>query len=212
MPQGFDLPDTIALFPLPGAVLMPRTRLPLHIFEPRYLQMIEDVLKTPSRLVGMIQPAEAGLEALASVGCAGRIAAFSEMDDGRLMISLRAISRFRLTELRPGFSPYLRGAVDWTGYAGDLSADPEQDEEFQRQPFLARLSRYMDRHDLSTDWDSAEATDDETLVNSMSMMLPLAPEEKQALLECGTLPERRELLEGLLEYALHAGDNEEVIQ
>lgn len=212
MSRGFDLPDTIALFPLPGAVLMPRTRLPLHIFEPRYLQMVEDVLKTPARLIGMIQPAEAGLDALASVGCAGRIAAFSELDDGRLMISLRAISRFRLTETQPGFSPYLRGAVDWADYAGDLAAEPEADGAFRRHPFMSRLSRYLHRRELSTDWGAAEETDNETLVNSLSMMLPLAPEEKQALLECATLPERRELLEGLLEYALHAGDNDEVIQ
>lgn len=212
MSRGFDLPDTIALFPLPGAVLMPRTRLPLQIFEPRYLQMVEDVLKTPARLIGMIQPAEAGLDALASVGCAGRIAAFSELDDGRLMISLRAISRFRLTETQPGFSPYLRGAVDWADYAGDLAAEPEADGAFRRHPFMSRLSRYLHRRELSTDWGAAEETDNETLVNSLSMMLPLAPEEKQALLECATLPERRELLEGLLEYALHAGDNDEVIQ
>ena len=212
MSKGFDLPDAIALFPLPGAVLMPRTRLPLQIFEPRYLQMVEDVLKTPSRLIGMIQPAEAGLEALAQIGCAGRIAAFSELDDGRLMISLKAISRFRLAEVRPGFTPYLRGQVDWQGFAGDLGAEPEQDADFARTGFMARLSRYMEQRNLSTDWDSAEATDDETLVNSMSMLLPFAPEEKQALLECPTLSQRRALLDGLLAYALHGGDNEETIQ
>lgn len=212
MTRGFDLPEVIALFPLPGAVLMPRTRLPLQIFEPRYLQMVEDVLKTPGRLIGMIQPAEAGLDALAQVGCAGRIVAFSELDDGRLMISLRAISRFRLAEVRPGFTPYLRGQVDWGGFAGDLGLDAEQDDGFQREVFMARLGRYMEQRGLSTDWDSAEATEDETLVNSMSMLLPLAPEEKQALLECQTLTQRRHLLDGLLEYALHGGDNEETIQ
>lgn len=105
MSRGIDLGEVIALFPLPGAVLMPRSRLPLQIFEPRYLQMVEDVLKSPARLIGMIQPAAAGLDALAQVGSAGRIVAFSEMDDGRLMISLKAISRFRLVELRPGFTP-----------------------------------------------------------------------------------------------------------
>ena len=116
MPRGPDLPDTIPLFPLPGAVLMPRAKLPLQIFEPRYLQMVEDVLKTPSRLIGMIQPAEGGLDSLAAVGCAGRITAFSELDDGRLMISLKARSRFRLAEVQPGFTPYLRGQVSWAGY------------------------------------------------------------------------------------------------
>lgn len=212
MSRGIDLGEVIALFPLPGAVLMPRSRLPLQIFEPRYLQMVEDVLKSPARLIGMIQPAAAGLESLARVGCAGRIVAFSEMDDGRLMISLRAISRFRLIELRPGFTPYLRGQVEWSDYASDLSPEPEHDGGFDRASFMTRLGRYMDQRGLSTDWDSAETTDHETLINSMSMLLPLAPEEKQALLECQTLTERRGLLDGLLEYALHGGDNEETIQ
>ncbi|MDF3854683.1 LON peptidase substrate-binding domain-containing protein [Paracoccus sp. P2] len=212
MSRGIDLPETLPLFPLPGAVLMPRTRLPLQIFEPRYLQMVEDVLKTPSRLIGMIQPAEGGLDSLASVGCAGRIVAFSELDDGRLMISLRARSRFRLNEVRPGFTPYLRGQVDWSGYEGDLAAQPEEDPRFDRKGFMARLGRYMEQRGLSTDWDAAEASEAETLVNSLSMLLPFAPEEKQALLEAPALADRRELLEGLLEYALHGGDNEETIQ
>ncbi|RDW13793.1 LON peptidase substrate-binding domain-containing protein [Paracoccus thiocyanatus] len=212
MSRGIDLPETVALFPLPGAVLMPRTRLPLQIFEPRYLQMVEDVLKTPSRLIGMIQPAEGGLESLAQVGCAGRIVAFSELDDGRLMISLRARSRFRLNQVQPGFTPYLRGQVDWSGYEGDLAQQPEQDAQFERKGFMARLGRYMEQRSLSTDWDAAEASEPEILLNSLSMLLPFAPEEKQALLEAPTLAERRALLEGLLEYALHGGDNEETIQ
>lgn len=212
MTLGFDLPEVIALFPLPGAVLMPRTRLPLQIFEPRYLQMVEDVLKTPSRLIGMIQPAEAGLDALAQVGCAGRIVAFSEMDDGRLMISLKARSRFRLTEVRPGFTPYLRGQVQWSGFDADLSQRSEPDPGFERAHFMARLGRYLALRDLATDWQTAEVTEDETLINSLSMLLPLAVEEKQALLECPTLTERRQLLDGLLEYALHGGDDEETIQ
>jgi len=212
MSRGIDLPETVPLFPLPGAVLMPRTRLPLQIFEPRYLQMVEDVLKTPSRLIGMIQPAEGGLEALAQVGCAGRIVAFSELDDGRLMISLKARSRFRLAEVRPGFTPYLRGRADWSGYEADLATQAEEDPRFERKGFMARLGRYMEQRGLSTDWDAAEASEAETLVNSLSMLLPFAPEEKQALLEATTLSERRVLLEGLLEYALHGGDNEETIQ
>ncbi len=156
MARGIDLPETVPLFPLPGAVLMPRTRLPLQIFEPRYLQMVEDVLKTPSRLIGMIQPAEGGLDALAQVGCAGRIVAFSELDDGRLMISLKARSRFRLNEVQPGFTPYLRGQVNWSGYETDLAVQPEEDPRFERKGFMARLGRYMEQRSLSTDWDAAE--------------------------------------------------------
>ena len=212
MPRGPDLPETIALFPLPGAILMPRARLPLQIFEPRYLQLVEDVLKTPARLIGMIQPAGGAQEALADIGCAGRIVAFSELDDGRLMISLKACSRFRLIETRPGFTPYLRAEVSWTGFETDLLTQPEEDPGFARAAFMARLARSMDLRGVGTDWTSAEASDDETLVNALAMLLPLSPEEKQALLECATLAGRRALLDGLMEYALRGGDNEEIIQ
>lgn len=203
---GSTLPDTIPLFPLPGAVLLPRTRLPLHIFEPRYLQMVEDVLKSGHRLIGMIQPIGDGL---ASVGTAGRLTMFSETDDGRLMISLRAVSRFRLVERIEGFTPYLRGRVDWAGYRGDRAATVPPDPHFERERFLERLGRYMAERELSTDWNAAEEADDELLVNSLSMLLPLGVEEKQALLEAPDLPRRRAMLDGLLEYALHGGDDDE---
>ena len=210
---GFELPELLAVFPLPQAVLMPRLRMPLQVFEPRYLQMVEDVLKTPHRLIGMIQPSSSGLDSLASVGCAGRIVAFSETDDMRLMITLRAVSRFRLLEVQPGFTPYLRARVAWQGYQADRASTPENDPDFDREEFLARLERFMDERGLETDWRQAEQTSAETLINSLSMMLPLAVEEKQALLECQTLTERRVLLDGLLEYSLRGGNNnEEVIQ
>ena len=204
-PRG-ALPDTIPLFPLPGAVLLPRTRLPLHIFEPRYLQMLEDALKSGHRLIGMIQPVGDGL---AAVGTAGRVTMFSEMDDGRLMISLRAISRFRLEEVIEGFTPYLRGRVDWTPFRADRAPSVPPDQEFDRPAFIERLRRYMAERELSTDWNAAEEADDELLVNSLSMLLPMGVEEKQALLEAPDLPARREMLDGLLEYALHGGDDDE---
>ena len=200
------LPDTIPLFPLPGAVLLPRTRLPLHIFEPRYLQMLDDALKSGDRLIGMIQPIGAGL---ATVGTAGRISMFSENDDGRMMVSLRAISRFRLVETIEGFTPYIRGEVDWAGFRNDRRNAVPDDPDFDRVGFMERLGRYMEERGLSTDWNAAEEADDELLVNSLSMLLPLTVEEKQALLEANTLPERREILDGLMEYALHGGDDEE---
>ena len=207
-PRG-ALPDTIPLFPLPGAVLLPRTRLPLHIFEPRYLQMLEDALRSGHRLIGMIQPVGDGL---AAVGTAGRVTMFSEMDDGRLMISLRAISRFRLEEVIEGFTPYLRGRVDWTPFRADRAPSVPPDQDFDRPAFLERLQRYMAERELSTDWNAAEEADDELLVNSLSMLLPLGVEEKQALLEAVDLPARREMLDGLLEYALHGGgDDEEML-
>lgn len=212
MLRRFDLPDTIPLFPLPGAVLMPRGRLPLQIYEPRYLQLIEDVLKTSHRLIGMIQPQEGELEDLAKVGCAGRIASFTEVDDGRYMITLGAVSRFRLSSIRPGFTPYLMGDVDWSDYPQDRGLQPETDVGFNRTDLLSRLRRFMESHELSTDWDAAETVDDEMLVNSLSMLLPFHVEEKQALLEARSLSDRRALLDGLMEYALRSGDKEETIQ
>ena len=206
-PAG-TLPDTVPLFPLPGAVLMPRTRLPLHIFEPRYLQMLDDALRSGERLIGMIQPIGDGL---AAIGTAGRISMFSENDDGRMMISLRAISRFRLVEVIEGFTPYLRGRVDWAPYRADLRAAVPDDPDFDRRGFMERLGRYMTAQDLSTDWNAAEEAGDELLINSLSMLLPLGVEEKQALLEAETLPERWQMLDGLMEYALHGGDHEEVL-
>lgn len=204
----FDLPDRLPLFPLPGAVLMPRARLPLQLFEPRYLQMLEDTLKTDHRMIGMIQPEGEGLS---SIGCAGRVVAFSETDDGRMMISLGAISRFRLQEIEEGFAPYLQGRVDWASFARDLGGS-ERDAGMDRQALFALLDRYMQAQDLSTDWDAATQAEDELLINSLAMMLPFGPGDKQALLESPTLSDRRELLVGLIEFALHGGENEERLQ
>lgn len=208
MPLRFDLPDRIPLFPLPGAVLMPRARLPLHLFEPRYLQMLEDTLKTDHRLIGMVQPEGEGLSA---IGCAGRVVAFSETDDGRMMISLGAVSRFRLQEVQEGFAPYLQARVDWSSFGRDLGG-AEQDPGLDRKVLFALLDRYMQAQELSTDWDAAAEAEDELLINSLSMMLPFGPGDKQALLESPTLSDRRELLVGLIEFALHGGENEERLQ
>lgn len=213
MARAVSLPDLLPLFPLTGAVLMPRMRLPLQIFEPRYLQMVEDALRTPERLIAMIQPLDGSHNGLAQVGCAGRIVSFTELEDHRLMIALRAVSRFRLIEAEESFAPYLRGRPDWDGYGTDLDPRPEAaGAGYDRHALISRLARYAERRGLTTDWDAAEGSDDEMLVNSLSMLLPFAPEEKQALLECPTLQARRELLDGLLEYALRGGTDEETIQ
>ncbi|MCF3974190.1 LON peptidase substrate-binding domain-containing protein [Paracoccus salsus] len=208
MGPHFDLPTRIALFPLESAVLMPRTRLPLHIFEPRYLQMLEDTLKTEHRLIGMIQPEGDGL---AAIGTAGRMVAFSETDDGRMMISLKAVSRFRLSDTQEGFAPYVQGVVAWDSFGRDLKG-PEHDPDLNRDALFEMLRRYMDAHELSTDWEAAARAEDETLINSLAMMLPFSSGDKQALLESPTLADRRELLQGLLEYALRGGDDEDRLQ
>lgn len=209
MPRVGDMPAALPLFPLPGAVLMPRARLPLQIFEPRYLQMFDDALKSGHRLIGMIQPIGDGL---ARVGTAGRISAFSEMDGGRMMVSLKAVSRFHLGEVEEGFAPYLRGRADWSGFSADLSAACECDPRFDRESFLLRLERYLKVRELLTDWHVTDEAEDEMLINALAMLLPLEVEEKQALLESSTLPARRELLDGLIEFALHGGAREETLQ
>ena len=208
-----DLPDMLPLFPLPGAVVLPRAHLPLQIFEPRYLTMLEDTLKTSRRLIGMIQPLAPGKKRprLHAIGCAGRITAFSETGDGRYMITLTGISRFRVTEEKDGFAPYRRAVVCWDGFDGDLSR-PERDPGFDRDRFFALLRRYLNANDLSTDWGDLKEAGDEILINSLSMMCPFAPEDKQALLESPSLPVRRETLMTLMEYALRKGGAGEVMQ
>ncbi|PKP68644.1 MAG: ATP-dependent protease [Alphaproteobacteria bacterium HGW-Alphaproteobacteria-4] len=210
-----DLPDTLPLFPLPGALLLPRARLPLQVFEPRFLQMLEDCLKTRHRLIGMIQPrggAQAGQ--LNAVGCAGRLTAFTETDDGRYMITLTGISRFRVLREVPGFTPYRRAEIDWADFGADLRR-AEPDQGFARAPFLSLLRRFFAVMGLATDWDTLKDAEDELLIDSLSMLLPLPPEDKQALLEAPTLQARRETLETLIEFALRGGGGggqDEVLQ
>lgn len=199
-----DLPDAIPLFPLPGALLLPRSRLPLHIFEPRYLAMLDDTLKTEHRLIGMVQPRENG--SLQSIGCAGRVTAFSETEDGRCMITLTGISRYRVIEEMEGFTPYRRARVDWTDFARD-TGPTERDSGFGRAAFLDLLARFLEDRGLSTDWDSLKEAEDELLLNSLSMLLPFDIGDKQALLEAPTLADRRQTLTALMQFALHAGDD-----
>lgn len=204
------LPDTIAIFPLPGALMLPRARLPLHIFEPRYLQMLDDALKTETRLIGMVQPNRVeGREGhgLHTIGCAGRITQFSETEEGRYLITLSGISRFRVVKEVEGFTPYRRCEVNWDGFDRDRGGS-EEDGGFERERFLDLLSRYFTTRGLSTDWQSLKEADDELLVNSLSMMLDFEPEDKQALLEAPSLSTRRETLVTLIEFAMRGGQDE----
>ena len=214
MIRAADLPRTIPVFPLPGALMLPRARLPLHIFEPRYLAMLDDVLRSDLRLIGMIQPREVpkGADArLHAIGCAGRLTGFSETEDGRYMVTLTGASRFRVQREVEGFAPYMRCDVDWEGFARDLGGT-ERDEAFDRERFMNLLKRYFESQRLSTDWDSMKEAEDELLINSLSMLCPFAPEDKQALLEAPSLSTRRETLVTLIEFALHAGSGEETMQ
>jgi Lon protease-like protein len=209
-----DLPDTIPVFPLPGALLLPRARLPLHIFEPRYLAMLDDTLKTSHRLIGMVQSREvpgSDEKRLHAIGCAGRVTQFSETEDGRYMITLAGMSRFRIKQEVAGFTPYRRCDVSWDGFSSDLGPT-EVDRGFDRPRFLDLLGRYFDAMSLSTDWDSLKEAEDELLINSLSMLCPFPPEEKQALLEAPSLSTRRETLVTLIEFSLRGGGPEEQMQ
>ena len=214
MLSAADLPSTIPVFPLPGALLLPRARLPLHIFEPRYLQMLDDTMKTQHRLIGMIQPYDvpgSDESRLHSIGCAGRLTAFSETEDGRYMITLTGISRFRVSKEVDGFTPYRRCEVTWDGFGRDLG-QTEQDHGFDRDGFLELLGRFFEARGLKTDWESLREAEDELLINSLSMLCPFDPEDKQALLEAPSLTTRRETLVTLIEFALRGGSNEEIMQ
>lgn len=208
-----DLPDIIPVFPLPGALLLPRAKLPLHLFEPRYLAMMDDVMKTDHRLIGMIQPYDApGYSGkLHSIGCAGRLTAFSETEDGRYMVTLSGMSRFRIVEEEEGFTPYRRCKVNWDGFGRDLGPT-EMDESFDRAVFLKALGRFFEDQGLNTDWESLSEAEDELLINSLSMLCPFEPEDRQALLEAPSLTTRRETLVTLIEYALRGGSAEEMMQ
>jgi Lon protease-like protein len=208
-----DLPETIPLFPLPGALLLPRARLPLQLFEPRYLQMLEDVLKTPQRLIGMVQPQQNsnGDEQLHLIGCAGRVTQFSETDGNRYMITLAGVSRFRIVNEVTGFHPYRKAQVSWSGFERDVGP-LETDEGFNRPVFMAELKKFFAANDLQTDWDSLKDADVEMLINSLSMLCPFDPEEKQALLEAPSLSTRRETIMTLIQFSLRGGSAEEAIQ
>ena len=212
--KNIDLPETIPVFPLSGALLLPRAKLPLHIFEPRYLQMLEDAMKTKHRLIGMVQPRDvpgSDEKRLHSIGCAGRLTGFSETEDGRYMITLSGISRFRVLNEVTGFTPYRRIHADWASFERDLGP-VEDDKGFKRKEFMALLGRYFAAMELSTDWDSLKEAEPELLINSLSMLCPFSPEDKQALLEAPTLDTRRETLVTLIEFALRGGSDEEVMQ
>lgn len=197
-----DLPRSLPLFPLTGAVLLPRGQLPLNVFEPRYLEMVNYALQG-DRLIGMIQPTEsedANLRPpLSQVGCAGRITAFRETEDNRYLITLDGICRFRLTGEMDTSTAWRAGYCDFAAFAGDLAEMPEP--QFPRDKLLASLRAYLTSNDLQADWKSVMSAPGEALVNALVMMCPFDPAEKQALLEAPSFDERFTTLLALLEMS-----------
>jgi len=200
------LPGIIPVFPLPEVLLLPRGRLPLNIFEPRYLAMVDDAL-AEHRLIGMIQPCLAdrrvAAPALYGTGCAGRIADLEETDDGRYLIALIGVCRFRVAEELPRKDGYRRVRADWSDYTGDLC--PCEDARLDRTRLLAALRRYFDSQGINADWDAVESAPDERLVTCLAMICPFGASEKQALLEAPDVPTRADMLTTLVEMAAHGG-------
>ena len=198
------LPDIIPVFPLAGALLLPRGQLPLNVFEPRYLAMVDDALAS-DRIIGIIQPEGEDTPSeetppLRKVGCAGRITAFAEAGGGRYQITLAGITRFRLVEEIAGETPYRRCRITAEPFAGDIATHGEG--EVDRDSLLGAFRAYLEANDLEADWDSVERASNESLVNAIAMMSPYGPAEKQALLEAPDLKTRAETLVALAEVSL----------
>jgi uncharacterized protein len=194
------LPSILPIFPLTGVLLLPRGRLPLNIFEPRYLAMTRDAL-AGERLIGMVQPSDPRAAGdnppVHPVGCAGRITSFSETDDGRFLITLTGISRFRSREELPLLEGYRRVVPEWREFTRDLASDDEPG--FDRDRMLRGLRAYFQHHRIEADWDAITSVPGERLVTSIAMICPFEPSEKQALLEAPNLDERARLLTAMVE-------------
>jgi Lon protease-like protein len=205
-PAFEDLPSVLPVFPLTGALLLPGGRLPLNIFEPRYLAMTRDSL-AGDRLIGMVQPRgerrEQGSAEIYDTGCAGRIVAFSETDDVRYLITLAGLIRFRIARELALENGYRRVAPDFAPYRADLADDGAA---IDRARLLDALKAYFKASSLDGDWDAIEAAEDQSLVTSLAMACPFAPSEKQALLEAEGLAERAETMTAILELGALQSD------
>ena len=212
-PSLAELPETLPVFPLVGVLLLPRGRLPLNIFEPRYVAMIEDALAAPGRLIGMIQPSGApeagGAPAIYPVGCAGRIVSFSESDDPRYryLITLAGVSRFSVAAEIEGRNGYRRVRADWTPWQTDLAA-PEAFAGVTRDQLLAALKAYFTVNDISADWNAIGETPDERLITTLAMVCPFSASEKQALLEARDTRARAEAVMALMAMAAPDGGDD----
>jgi uncharacterized protein len=201
-----DLPEVMAVFPLAGALLLPRGQLPLNIFEPRYLMMVDDAFTSGRRLIGMIQPDPAhpapdDRPNLYKIGCVGRISQLTETGDGRYMIQLIGIARFRIEAELPVTTPYRQCRVTYMPFTNDFVGHKGEDE-VDRESLLQALSRFLKANDLKADWEGIENAPNEALVNALAMMSPYGAAEKQALLEAPDLKTRAEILVAVTEIEL----------
>lgn len=201
-----EMPGVIPVFPLPGALLLPRGQMPLNIFEPRYLAMVDDALRDGHRLIGMIQPdvahaSVADKPQLYKIGCAGRITQFAESGDGRYLIELTGVARFRVEEELKVATSYRQCRVTYAPFADDFTAR-KGENAVDRAGLLVALTDFLKANDLKADWEGIEKAPNEALVNALSMMSPYGTAEKQALLEAPDLKTRAEILIAITEIEL----------
>ena len=201
-----DLPEIIPVFPLPGALLLPRGQMPLNIFEPRYLEMVDDALRDGHRLIGMIQPdpshsGTADRPNLYKVGCVGRITQLAETGDARYLLQLTGVARFRIVEELKVATAYRQCRVDFTAFPDDFIAR-RGEELVDRKAVLDALTAFLKANNLKADWQGIESAPNEALVNALAMMSPYEPAEKQAMLEAPDLKTRAEILVAVTEIAL----------
>ena len=211
-PDFEALPRVVPIFPLPGVLLLPGGKLPLNIFEPRYLAMVRDAL-AGERAIAMIQPREDAAEVGAKdvgaaevyeTGCLGRITAYSETDDGRYLITLTGLIRFDVARELPPMEGYRRVTADYERFRGDIADDPgAADSAIDRTRFLETLGFYFEAQGIEGDWKAIEETGDAVLVTSLAMLCPFAASEKQALLEAVGLAERARAMTAIMEMSVH---------
>lgn len=208
-----DLPPVLPVFPLPGALLLPRTQLPLNIFEQRYIDMVDAAL-AGNRLIGMVQPVadatgdqDDDTPDLASVGCVGRLTSFQETGDGRYLITLQGITRFGVGAEIKHYSKFRQVECDFSAFAHDLKSG-EGEDDVDRNGLLKTLRDYLDANNLEADWQSVSEAETEVLVNALCMMCPYGPQEKQALLEARDLKTRAETLIAITEMDLARSQND----
>ncbi len=212
-PSFDDLPESLPIFPLPGVLLLPRGRLPLNIFEPRYLAMVSDAMGR-ARMIGMLQPKDPSARdtnpSVYRTGCAGRIVNIEETDDGRLLITLLGCSRFDVRDELPLSRGYRAVVPDWTRYRQDL--DQPEPCEIDRDRLLSGLRGFFELHGIEVGWDNVREAENERLINMVAMVCPFEPPEKQALLEAEDLRERAETLIALVEMAILSTANDDAAQ
>jgi uncharacterized protein len=207
-----DLPGTIPVFPLSGALLLPRGQMPLNIFEQRYLDMVDDALRDGHRVIGMIQPdpahrASSERPNLYKVGCAGRITQLTETGDGRYLMQLTGVARYRIVQELAVTSAYRQCRVDFVPFIDDFTARKGEDQ-VDRKAVLSALTQYLKANNLRADWEGIDDAPNEALVNALAMMSPYDPAEKQAMLEAPDLKTRAEILIAVTEIALAKGQTE----